>query len=350
MELARTFSARIQEDESLFTRANIITKNYEIILKVFDNPGLFDAAYFCCKRVEDTISGGAVFRLYDNIGDTLDKMVDNDVLIYFSNLGLYGLYYIEGYTGLIKTIETDMMKRNKDLYESGKLKTLKKPEIYQVVMSGKKQKFVFACKDAQHFEAFERCAEKCFGKRVIFRSGNEITLDFDVESTKDILATFSTLTDFIEATSKDFSDFMKKINTHTYCGIEYRKYSCSSAIDFWSNNKPANWLAFTHTVNINTVNNINSNNTNSNNTTNTHSNNTNSNSNNTKTIITKNNQHTDWIVKNPPKSDESTKEYYERFQLSNKSDTSNCIFGKSVKAAKYDVVKKGGKRIYVYKS
>ena len=239
----------MKEHPELYIKISSITSNFKKINNIYNNKTLFMRCV--CHSTS----------MYDTVGEALNAMTDTDILINFTNFDLYGLFTEGKYTSFITNIECHLSDKPETLKEQFLLDNLKTTKLYQIVLANKKQRFVFACKNEKHFDQLANYAKECFQKNIVMMSGNEITMDFEVGSTDEISDAFSKLEDFVEGKDETFTEYMKKIKIHKFLNIEYRKYSCTAAIDFknpYTTNKDNPIIHITY----NTTNNIsNSNNT-----------------------------------------------------------------------------------------
>jgi hypothetical protein len=231
-------------------------------------------------------------RFIDNIGNALASVKEDNIVIYFAELGLYGVFSPNIYRHFCENIHTPI--------SSGDLPIT---DLYQVVLTGHKQKFVFACSNQEYIDGLRKHAELCFAKTTKI-SKMEITVDTECDTGFSIYTSYQKLYRYLE-----------KINEHKYLNSmnpilesqmdEYlfRLYNCNDNIDTYLNNNNImsilrNIPTTNGTINIVMGNQIN---------TTVHNNATDTNTN--KYQIAKK-----WVKDNPPNCKELSTAYYARYK------------------------------------
>jgi hypothetical protein len=232
--------------------------------------------------------------------DKLEK-TENTILMYFIDLDLYCVFTYDQYADLMGNINQEMIHQPENIPNAN---------IYQVVLSNKKQKLVFACGNQTQFDRLQKYAKDCF-KKDIQISGNQLTIDIIVENDTQILDNYNLLYRHImnsrDADIESCTDALRIIPTLEYINYKYRNYSCTDTITASDKDELLKLLR-SHVTIINVVGNNNI----------VGDNNAQAIGNNNVVAVPargedKKEKVIRWITNNPPNDGESTKDYYNRF-------------------------------------
>ena len=197
-----------KEKPALYKEAKKITRDNDLLDKIYNNQRLF-------KRVANSECVMSV-----DLSETIhDFAVRNDeFLIYFTDIGVYGVFTPSQYKDFVGNIRDDV----DDLGI--------KVDIYQVVLAGTKQKFVFACTDPKYFDKLKNYAKKCFDAPVSY-SNNQITVDLPMLTEIDIIESYDKLCTYIsKAKDDECCESMRQIPVMSSLTGKYRKYSCNDTL------------------------------------------------------------------------------------------------------------------------
>jgi len=306
-----------QEKPALFKKVNAVTDRAHIVAKIYHNQTLFNKIANADCQLLDTLFE-AVY--------TINHSPEDFLLIYFAEIDLYGIFTPANYLKFIMMIRGAVNDAKED---GGELSV----QLHQIVLSGKKQKLVFACTNLDYFEKLQKYASDCFAARVT-TSDNQITVDIPTHNDTEIMESYNKLWNFInDRKDTPCHEAMKQIQPMKV-GPDHHIRSYSS------NNLTINSLeeldvvakhfrsATNVTIMINTG------------------------------PVTVNNHcitnHFDnrkpaaheWIMSNPPLIGEPTTVYYERYQKNVEGDhVASNIFGPLVKAALGRTTTQGSKGV-----
>ncbi len=205
--------ALCRDKPMVFARAITITKDYEILARISDNIDLFNMYYRskCCK--------------YISLSDALFDLQQDSILIHFADISLYGMFSPTNYTRFC-IVAHDWNTASTD---NGGIEIL--THLYQLVLAGQQQKLVFICTDEAQYSQMRAYAEACFDSKST-QQGKEITVDIVCNGTADITVAYDKLYNYIRREGDETcASTMHHIQLLSYCGHDYRKYSCKDTID-----------------------------------------------------------------------------------------------------------------------
>lgn len=283
-----------------------------IITNILRNPRLFRAY----KRSD--------CKKYANILNALDNLTDNDILIFISELQLYGIFLPNDYLNFTKQIVE--MNEDKEM----------KSNPFQVVLNNKKQKLVFLCTNhvagneaAATIDRIAQLTRDHFGTTV-----NIIENDNGIEITVNKIINGDERNDqiekLIEYISKHDKNIANKISLiQTFRDREYKYTTPKLKKDISTLEELITILKTSPNItiygNINIANNGGVN--------------INGNNNAVQTFADKKLSATNWIGNNLPDNHDITTEYYSKYELSTNFPIHNNQFGKLVKNFGYKTVK-----------
>jgi hypothetical protein len=289
--------------------ATQVTLNIAILTKIYNNLELFRLIRL------------SVPKFIDNIVEALAILKEDNIMIYFAELGLYSVFDPDTYQTFCKSTY--------DKIDDGILIT---PDIYQVVLSSHKQKLVFACSNQEYIEELKKHAEECF-KKTAKLSRSEINVNVECKDNCAIYNMYDDLYAYLE--SNHFEKYCQSIN-QIPCKIKnnykFRLYNCSDnvnarlsdqTIQSILRNIPPGTPVNIIIGNNNTMNNI---------------------TNNAKDReeIAK-----QWVKDNPPTHREATTHYYNRYKVANSNSLPNTMFGPIVTNANYNSHRNGNVRYWI---
>ncbi len=188
---------------------NLAPDNISFLLKVYDNMKLFN-------RISR--SDGKLFLDLFGAIYTADVEDTDTVLIHFTELDLYCVFTPQQYLDFVKNIADDI-----DDYGYA-------VSVYQVVISGKHQKLVFACTNVEHFDKMKKYASDCFHTS-ISTSADQITVNIVNDSEIKIFENYNKLYNYIHKLGdENCCDSMKQIQLMESFMYKYRKYSCDDSL------------------------------------------------------------------------------------------------------------------------
>lgn len=297
------------EVPNLYGRARAITRDMDILAKIHNNIKLFTKIYN---------SGCLIFVELVRAIYTINTLPDETLLIHFTEIDLYGIFTHDQYLHFIKNLNDEIEDHNINV------------NLYQIVISGKKQKLVFACTDINYFEKLQNYARECFQSNIT-NSSNQITIDIVTQSENEIADSYNKLYNYIN-NRRDYvcCESMKQIQLINDMNYYYRKYSINDTLESKTKDDLFKLIRTASHVVINGNINIGNNNINGNG-----------------NIINKiiNDESDNWIKNNPPNEHESTSAYYTRYKQSGGKDAANK-FGPKVKTSGFRVIQSTGGRVY----
>jgi hypothetical protein len=208
MESIKTITEFSEKLPRQFNDACSITQNMSTLVKIYKNIKLFNRV----KRAKCTIYTELVRALC-----AVDE-AESMILIHFTDIDLYCVFTNDDYLDLATNIQGDVEDQ---LYGVN---------IYQVVLSGKRQKLVFACTDPEYFDKLQRYACDCFNKPTS-ASANEVMVDIVTNDEKEIFDSYNKLYDFIRSRNDlPCCDAMKPIQLMRDISYQHRRYSCNDTL------------------------------------------------------------------------------------------------------------------------
>lgn len=300
---------------NLYNRITQVTTDMRIISRIIDNIPLFNL-YMRAGCIRKT-----------NLSEAFNYFTRDSVLIHFAELDLYGIFTLKLYQ--------DFCYRVKDKIDDEEFSTT---NIYQLVLSEQKQKFVFACTDPKHYEKIKNYAAGCFGPSASVTQ-TEITCNIYCNDEVEIMKAHNKLYNYILSKGdKECCEVIKNIPLITLGDHNYRTYCVNDSVYSKDLNDLVNFLKNVPTglplvINIdNSTDKI-----------------VNNGSHNTINIskISYNNA-VNWIEKNPPQDYELTTAYYNRYLSENNTPIHINRFGKLVRDQGYKTRQgTGGVRYWV---
>jgi hypothetical protein len=187
----------------------IANDNIRILFKISKNEALFHRVRRLCPNVF-TQSIEAIHHM---------KKEPNNVLIHFSDIDLYGVFKYTEYIHFANNLREDIYQDNVAVH------------LYQLVLSGTKQKLVFVCSDAQYFSKLQTYAKDCF-KTNTFRSNDQITIDIVTSNETEIFDSYVRLYNYVKTKDPLAAESMKQIlpDLDNY-DCSYRYYSCNDTLN-----------------------------------------------------------------------------------------------------------------------
>jgi len=276
-----------------FQKLSEITDSISITAAVYDNRQLFNRI---TRRIES---------VFANITDAIYESSKGDfVLINFANIMLYGLFTRDRYVNMIMCELADDVQYDDILIN-----------IYQIVLVGKRQKFVFACTNMEFFEKLQKYAQECFGT-TIYTSGPQITVNINTQTEEDITNSYSKLYNYIYH-KKDIicCDAMRPIQPISVHNYIYRSYDVNDAVTAKNIDEAAKllrsipWAGPANIQNLTTAHGQPTTNT-------------------AKALADTSAQ--DWIAQNPPINQEPSSKYYLRYNSTTKAPICIKKFNKLV--------------------
>jgi hypothetical protein len=296
-----------EEYPLIFNRAKEITKDYETLIKIYANLKLFN------KIIR---SGCIIFADLIRAILTMETAADDTLLIQFTDIDLCGIFSPDQYLNFLRNISDTIEDRNI------------KVNLYQVVISGKKQKLVFACTDVSFFEKLQKYARDCF-QAVINNSSNQITVNVIAANENELIENYNKLYNYISG-KKDSAccESMKQVQLLQDIRLSYRKYSCNDTLAAKTLEQLIPLLRTIHSTgpinitinnNLGTINNF---------------------------AAETDNDAVKWIKNNPPKSHEYKIPYFARYKNDDGKLSPN-IFGKVMKGLGYSTGQDRGGRYWL---
>lgn len=288
------FNKFSEKNPELFKKAEALTGDYKILAKIYDNIKLFSRI----NKSGCLIYSELVFAIF-----ALETLPDESILIQFTEIDLYGIFTSEQYLNFIKNLGDDIEEYDISV------------NLYQVVISGKKQKLVFACTDFKYFDKLQNYARDCFGEDVS-KSSNQLTVNIITQNEAEIADNYNKLYNFINnRNDQPCCESMKQIQLLQAMQYKFRKYSCNdtlSAKNMEELVKALRGATINAPIIIGNYNII---------------------GNQNKQIINQadpKQSARDWIKNNPPADRESSGKYFERWQAANIPGVDIRAFNKAV--------------------
>lgn len=284
------------------------TDSCSVILKILEHQALFERlCRIKCER-------------FASLGDFIHGIPPEAVVIYLADIGLYGVFTHATYFEFCTSTRDNMDDEGASV------------DLYQVVISERKQKLVFACTDPSQFLKLREYANKCFSKTVSV-SNSEISVDIACNGDTDIATAYNKLYNLIRNHGDmDCCNAMKPIPVFRKDDVDYREYSCVNTLGAISLEELISALK---TAQIPTI--INNG-----------------------TIIIGNNNNVNskpdsrdtvakWIKSNPPRENEATTDYHDRYAVESQTPCHINQFGPIVKSLTKLKVSKGTDGVRVYR-
>jgi hypothetical protein len=202
-----------QQNSVLYNRFRNMTQSFPGLAKLCNNPVLANRIYRSeCSK-------------YDNISEALydlDKLSDNHVLIRFTEVDLCCIFEYHQYLYFITNVSDDIVEYGTNV------------ELYQVVLSGKRQKLVFACTNFDQFDKLQHYAKDCFHVDVS-KSNNQLTVNIPLNNESEIADNYNMLYNYIyNRNDITCCDSMKPVPLLQKLDYKYRVYSCNDTLDIRS--------------------------------------------------------------------------------------------------------------------
>lgn len=283
----------------IFKDAMGITKDCEVLAKIYDNIPLFRVYY------------GSECTRYKSADDALYDLQQDSILMYFADIDLYGMFTPDNYTSFCSSI-----REKKADYDF-------EVDIYQLVLAEHKQKLVFLCTDEKYYDKMKTYAEACFGTTT-HRLQKEITVNIPCNGNEDIISAYDKLYNYIcDHGDQQCGEAMKQFQPRKTRYYSYRKYKCSDTLDVRTVEALVELLR-SMTINAPII---------------IGNNNTMKNISVINTPTDKKQPTIEWIKDNPPHDKEITTDYYTRYTSDVDYPIANNQFGKLVRAEGYSTVR-----------
>lgn len=289
---------------AIFQKATLLTKDFDTLAKIYDNMLLFNVYMRAeCQR-------------HAELAEALWNLKDDSILIYFAEINLYGIFTNDAYLNFCRNINGKI--------EDEELNAI---SVYQLVISGKKQKLVFMCTDVDYTRKMCDYARDCFGESVS-STKKQITVNISCNDENEITSAYNKLYNYVRE-KKDFQccESMKQIQLLQKFQHGYRECEISesiAAIDNETLNKILKSIPNTPNAPIVIV--IGNNNVVN------------------QTVNVKDSTR-EWIRNNPPNEREITTKYFQRYSDETKGrKVANNVFGTLVREEGYHVIQGSGGR------
>jgi len=296
------------KNPNAFEKAKSLTKDFDTLAKIYDNILLFNIYMRAeCQR-------------YAELAEALWNLKGDSILIYFAEINLYGIFTNDAYLNFCRNINGKI--------EDEELNTI---SVYQLVMSGKKQKLVFMCTDIDYTRKMCDYARDCFGEAAS-STKKQITVNISCNDENEITSAYNKLYNYVRE-KKDFQccESMKQVQLLQKFQHDYREYEFSDSIAASNFEELTKILKSVSVVqgDIHII--INNNGVIGNN-----------------NVVTINNKDTakNWIRENPPAEREKTTEYYKRYSSAIKNPVADNQFGKLIRENGYENIKSNSVRYW----
>ncbi len=198
-----------KNDPEIYNKARILTDSNTMLASIYDNMSLFRSY----SRAE--------CHRYVDLAEALFNLKPDSVLIYFTEIKLYGLFTPKNYN--------DFCRNLADKIDNDELTV----NVYQLVLSEEKQKLVFICTDKEYYTKIQNYSSKCFGvtPTQTTQDGDQITVNTICSGDVEIISAYNKLYNYIRSQGDNqCCDTMKQVQLLQKFQHNYREYACNDSV------------------------------------------------------------------------------------------------------------------------